>query len=65
MSVFNEQTYLREAVESILKQTFGDFEFLIIDDGSEEPIEDLIAEYKDGRIQAFSSRKHGLGTISQ
>ena len=53
MSVFNEQTYLREAIESILSQTFSDFEFLIIDDGSKEPIEDLIAEYKDSRIGVF------------
>ena len=60
MSVFNEQTYLREAVESVLSQTFGDFEFLIIDDGSEEPFDDLIAEYKDDRIRLFRQDNIGL-----
>jgi glycosyltransferase involved in cell wall biosynthesis len=34
MSVFNGETFLVEALESILKQTFTDFEFVIIDDGS-------------------------------
>ena len=60
MSVFNEQTYLRAAIESILNQTFSDFEFLIIDDGSKEPIENLIAEYKDGRIRSFRHENMGL-----
>jgi glycosyltransferase involved in cell wall biosynthesis len=60
MSVFNEQIYLRTAIESILNQTFSDFEFLIIDDGSKEPIEDLIADYKDGRIRSFRQENMGL-----
>ena len=34
MSVFNGEKYLRECMESILGQTFTDFEFLIFDDGS-------------------------------
>jgi hypothetical protein len=60
MSVFNEQTYLREAVESVLSQTFGDFEFLIIDDGSEEPFEDFINQYRDARIRVFRQENIGL-----
>ena len=60
MSVFNEQTYLREAVESVLSQTFGDFEFIIINDGSEEPFEDIISEYKDDRIRLFRQENMGL-----
>ena len=34
MPVYNAERYAAEAVESILNQTFGDFEFLILDDGS-------------------------------
>ncbi len=60
MSVLNEQAYLREAVESVLSQTFGDFEFLIIDDGSEEPFKDLISEYRDARIRLFRQENIGL-----
>jgi hypothetical protein len=60
MSVFNEQSYLREAVESVLSQTFGDFEFLIIDDGSEAPLDDLIGGYKDDRIRLVRQDNIGL-----
>jgi glycosyltransferase involved in cell wall biosynthesis len=60
MSVFNEQTYLRAAIESILNQTFSDFEFLIIDDGSIEPIGDLVSDYRDGRIRSFRQENMGL-----
>jgi len=60
MSVFNEQAYLREAMESVLSQTFGDFEFLIINDGSEEPFEDFINEYRDARIRLFRQENIGL-----
>ena len=34
MSVYNGEKYLREAIESILSQTFTDFEFIIVNDGS-------------------------------
>jgi len=34
MSVYNGEKYLQDAVDSILKQTFNDFEFIIINDGS-------------------------------
>ena len=34
MPVYNGMRYLREAIDSILKQTFEDFEFLIVDDAS-------------------------------
>ena len=36
MTVHNGEKYLREAVESILNQTFGDFEFIVVDDGSSD-----------------------------
>jgi glycosyltransferase involved in cell wall biosynthesis len=50
MSVFNGEKYLSEAIESILNQTFTDFEFLIINDGSTDSSRDIIASYKDTRI---------------
>ncbi|MGQ9574274.1 MAG: glycosyltransferase [Thermoguttaceae bacterium] len=52
MSVYNGACYLREAVESILGQTFGDFEFLIVDDGSTDATAGILAEYQaqDPRI---------------
>jgi glycosyltransferase involved in cell wall biosynthesis len=62
MPVFNSERYLAEAIESILNQTFTDFEFLIFDDGSTDRSPDIIREYaeKDPRIIAeFSPVNEG------
>lgn len=50
MSAYNAQAYLREAIESILNQTFSDFEFLIIDDGSTDSTAAILDSYQDVRI---------------
>lgn len=52
MAVFNREKYVPEAIESVLKQTFQDFEFIIIDDGSTDRSLEIIREYesRDPRI---------------
>jgi glycosyltransferase involved in cell wall biosynthesis len=50
MPVFNAEKYLYEAIESILQQTFTDFEFLIIDDGSTDSSAEIIKSFNDPRI---------------
>jgi glycosyltransferase involved in cell wall biosynthesis len=50
MPVYNNYAYLRESIRSILDQTFEDFEFIILDDCSTEPIRDLIGAFADPRI---------------
>lgn len=50
MPVYNAEDYLREAIESILSQTFADFELIIIDDGSTDHSLDIIKTYHDPRI---------------
>lgn len=50
MSVYNDSKYLPQAVSSILNQSFKEFEFLIIDDGSEENIRDVLSGFSDSRI---------------
>lgn len=51
MPVYNGEMYLREAIDSILHQTFTDFEFLIINDGSIDNSEAIILSYEDSRIR--------------
>jgi glycosyltransferase involved in cell wall biosynthesis len=53
MPVFNAQLYLSEAVASILAQTFGDFELVIVDDGSADASRRILAEHasRDSRIK--------------
>ncbi len=51
MSVYNGQAFLKEAINSILTQTFQDFEFLIIDDGSQDESAPIIQSFRDERIR--------------
>lgn len=52
MAVYNEAEYVSTAIESVLEQTFDDFEFLIIDDGSTDETPEIIEHYAglDDRI---------------
>ncbi len=51
MSVYNGELYVRDAIKSILGQTYHDFEFLIIDDGSTDKTLDALKEFGDPRIR--------------
>lgn len=56
MPVYNmKEEYLRESIESILNQTFTDFEFIILDDCSAEDIQPIIKSYKDDRIKFYKN----------
>jgi glycosyltransferase involved in cell wall biosynthesis len=50
MPAYNAEKYIKEAIESILNQTFVDFELLIINDGSTDNTEKEILSFTDGRI---------------
>ena len=50
MSVFNQEKYLPSAIESILNQSYTDFEFIIVNDGSNDSSNEIILGYKDKRI---------------
>lgn len=61
MAVFNEkEAYLLNAVNSILNQTFTDFEFIIIDDGSEESVHKVLTTFTDDRIK-FITNEENIG----
>lgn len=60
MKVYNGERYLREAVDSILAQTFTDFELIIIDDGSTDDSAGIVRRYQDARIR-FLQNEHNLG----
>ncbi len=55
MSVFNAEKYIKESVESILNQTFTDFEFLIFDDCSTDSSIQIIKSFNDRRIKIISN----------
>lgn len=60
MAVYNGEKYLAEAIESILSQTFEDFEFIIVDDGSTDSTQKVIRSYKDKRIKLIVQKNKGL-----
>ncbi len=62
LPVYNGEKYLKEAIESILNQTYTNFEFIIIDDGSKDSSLEIIKEYEkeDERIVVVSRENKGL-----
>ena len=60
MSVHNGSHYLHEAVESILNQTFTDFEFITIDDFSTDSSWEILTKYadQDQRIKLFKNEEN-------
>ena len=61
MPAYNRQQYVRKAVESILNQTFGDFEFIIVNDGSTDGATEILREYArcDERIVLIEQENSG------
>lgn len=51
MSMHNASRFLRECIDSVLAQSFADFEFLIVDDGSSDGSADIVRSYADPRIR--------------
>lgn len=58
MPVYNGAAFVAEAIESILRQTLADFEFIIIDDGSNDGSVDIINSYKDLRIHLLRNESN-------
>lgn len=55
MSVYNGEDYLREAVESVLNQTFADWELIVINDCSTDSTADILADFaaRDSRVKVY------------
>ncbi|HQD38330.1 MAG TPA: glycosyltransferase family 2 protein, partial [Candidatus Avimonas sp.] len=72
--VYNAKEYLRECIESVLNQTYADFELVLVDDGSKDGSGEICDEYagKDTRVKVFHkpnmgqlhSREYGIARSS-
>lgn len=60
MPVWNGEEFLAEAVESILGQTFSDFELIVVDDGSTDGTLDLLHGYRDPRLKIHQLSHSGI-----
>ena len=56
---YNRKHFLKIALESILQQTYKEFEVIVVDDGSTDGTEDLVKSYKDKRIRYFYQKNKG------
>jgi glycosyltransferase involved in cell wall biosynthesis len=64
MPVYNAEAYVQEAIESVLKQSFEDFELIIIDDGSKDNTLPIIHSYLDKRIIVLQNRHDFIGSLN-
>jgi glycosyltransferase involved in cell wall biosynthesis len=68
LPTYNRAHFLPKAIESVLAQTFEDWELLIVDDGSTDNTKEVVAKYEDSRIRYFfqenqersAARNHGI-----
>src|ERR1043166_3304330 len=62
MSAYNSAPFLKDAIGSILTQTFTDFEFIIINDGSDDNTNEILHSFTDPRI-FLSQNEKNVGLI--
>lgn len=62
MAVFNGEEFIEDSIKSVLKQTFKNFEFIIVDDGSIDNSLKIIKSYQaiDSRIKIITQKNNGL-----
>jgi len=65
LTSYNHEKYLREAIESVLNQSFSDFELIIWDDASTDSSWEIINSYTDNRIRGFRNETNSRGTINK
>ena len=65
LTVYNRAKYIGECIESILQQTFTDFELLIVDDGSTDETCDVILSYNDPRIRLIRGEHDYIGSCNR
>lgn len=56
----DRHSYLQESIESVLGQTVTDFEIVVVDDGTEGGVAELVAAYKDERLRYFKTPRTGV-----
>lgn len=61
LPVFNEEKYIKQAIESVLSQSLTDFELIVVNDGSTDNTLDIIKQFDDSRIKLINQSNQGPG----
>ncbi len=65
LSVYNAQVYISETIDSILRQSFQDYEVVIVDDGSNDSTIHIIKSYKDPRIRLICNEHDYIASLNK
>jgi glycosyltransferase involved in cell wall biosynthesis len=63
--IYNAESFLNETIDSVLSQTFSDFELLALDDGSTDKSAEIIKSYTDSRIRYVKCTHDFIGTLNK
>ncbi|MBD2104419.1 glycosyltransferase [Leptolyngbya sp. FACHB-261] len=61
---YNHEKYIAETIESVLNQSYQDFEIVIVDDGSSDKTVDIISQFSDERIRLFQLEKNRGASVA-
>ena len=56
--VYNTEKYIKDCIDSILNQSYNNFELIIVNDGSYDKSKQIIETYKDKRIKLYNKKKY-------
>lgn len=62
MAVYNGEKYIKEAIESVLMQTYSNWELIIVNDGSNDRTLDILSTFDDAKIFIYSQENRGVST---
>ena len=65
MPVYNASAFLREALDSVLQQTFSDFELLVVDDGSTDNSVEIVKSYHDQRVRLITNTHEFISSLNK
>jgi glycosyltransferase involved in cell wall biosynthesis len=58
--LYNKEKFIQNTLQSVLNQTFSDFEIIIVNDGSTDESEKIVSEFQDARIRYFVQKNQGV-----
>ena len=59
--LYNKERYIARAIQSALGQTYGDFELIVVDDGSTDGSVDIVSQFADTRLRLINQANAGVG----
>jgi glycosyltransferase involved in cell wall biosynthesis len=65
MAAYNAEGYINETIDSVLRQSFPDFEFIIVDDGSQDNSKDIILSFVDSRIKLIENKHDFIDSVNK